>query len=177
MALNLLDLDNETRRFMFDEIQLDKESDNFYLSSFLTAHGKQIWAQLLEQSINYDDVWFEREIQNRRLLEQFYTKRKPNSQALMQARVPVTAAQTLAEGEFNRLYVRGLCARVLAEGGREIEAYRARHSENPRTASIAIIGQRFSAENILNDLRSSQGVDSAFGLPAGPNSGISAKRI
>jgi hypothetical protein len=95
----------------------------------------------------------------------------------MQARVPVTAAQTLAEGEFNRLYVRGLCSLVLSEGGSEIEAYRARYSENPRSASIAIIGRRFSAEKILHDLRLSQGVDSAFGLPAGPNSGISAKKV
>lgn len=177
MALNLLDLDDETRRFMLQEIQLDKETDNFYRSSFLTAQGKNVWVTLLEESVSHDDVWLEQAIQSRGLLEKFYTKRKPNSQALMQARVPVTAAQTLAEGEFNRLYVRGLCSRVLSEDGREIEAYRARHSENPRTASIAIIGQRFSAEQILNDLRSSQGVDSAFGLPAGPNSGISAKRV
>lgn len=177
MALSLLNLDDETRRYMFQEIGIDKERDNFYRSSFLTVRGKQIWPELLEESINHDDHWLEREIQNRGLLEQFYTKRKPNSQALMQARVPVTAAQTLAEGEFNRLYVRGLCARVLAEGGREIEAYRARYSENPRTASIAIIGRRFSAEDILHDLRANQGVDTAFGLPPGPNSGISAKMI
>ncbi|WP_313666414.1 hypothetical protein [Atlantibacter hermannii] len=177
MALNLLDLDDETRRYMSHEIEIDKESDNFYRSTFLTARGKEIWPELLEQSIDHDDNWLEREIQNQGLLEQFYTKRKPNSQALMQARVPVTAAQTLAEGEFNRLYVRGLCARVLAEGGTEIEAYRARYSENPRTASIAIIGRRFSAEDILHDLRANQGVDTALGLPPGPNSGISAKTI
>jgi hypothetical protein len=80
MALNLLDLNDETRRFMLHEIQLDKEDDNFHRSSFLTAHGKDVWAALLEESINHDDSWLEREIQSRRLLEQSYTKRKPNSQ-------------------------------------------------------------------------------------------------
>jgi len=31
------------------------------------------------------------------------------------------AADTLAEGEFNRFYARGLCAQVLSSGGTEVE--------------------------------------------------------
>ena len=94
----------------------------------------------------------------------------------MQAKVPVTGAQTLAEGEFNRLYARGLCSAVLSEGGEFVEAYRARESTNPRQESEAIIGRRFSAQAVLDDLRSSQGVDSALGISR-PNSGISIKRV
>ncbi|KFB99155.1 hypothetical protein GTGU_04156 [Trabulsiella guamensis ATCC 49490] len=177
MALNFQDLNDETRRFMTQEIQLDKENDTFYRSAFLTDQGKEIWPTLLEESIAHNDDWLENEIQRRGLLAQFYTRRRPKSQELMQARVPVTAAQTLAEGEFNRLFVRGLCARVIAEGGREVEAYRARYSEHPRAESEAIIGKKFLAADVLKDLRDNPGVDSVLGLPPGPNSGISVKKI
>ncbi|MEZ2601293.1 hypothetical protein [Kluyvera intermedia] len=177
MALNLLDLDDTTRQHMTSEIQYDKEHNNFYCSNYLSDHGKTSWPSLLEEAIQYDDEWLENEIRARGMLAQFYTKRKPKSTELMQARVPITAAKTLAEGEFCRLYARGLCSAVVSEGGSVVEAYRARLSTNPRPESEAIIGKRLSAQAVLNDLRSNPGVDSALGVPPGPNSGISLKRV
>lgn len=176
MALNYMDLDQDTRRYMAEEIQYDKEHNNFYLSNFLTPEGKRAWPSLLEEAVQYDDQWLESEIINRKLLAQFYPKRKPNSAEMTQAKVPYTAAQTLAEGEFNRLYARGLCARVCSEGGHSVEAYRARHSANPRPESERIIGKQFIAQDIIQDLRSNPGVDTAIGVPPGPNSGISIKK-
>jgi hypothetical protein len=44
--------------------------------------------------------------------------------------VPVTAADTLAEGEFNRFYLRGLCRRASAANMAEIEVYRAKEVAN-----------------------------------------------
>ncbi|MCC8466726.1 MULTISPECIES: hypothetical protein [Photorhabdus] len=177
MALNYLDLDDKTREHMLLEIQFDKENNNFYYSNYLSEEGKSLWPLLLEESVQYDDTWLENEIRSRGMLAQFYTKRKPKSTELMQARVPITAAQTLAEGEFSRLYARGLCSAVVSEGGSIVEAYRARVSTNPRPESAAIIGKQFSAQAVLNDLRSNPGVDSALGVPPGPNSGISLKRV
>lgn len=176
MALNYLDLDEQTRIHMADEIQFDKDHNNFYLSNFLSPKGKEQWPALLEESVQHDDQWLEREIVNRRLLAEFYPKRKPNSTEMTQARVPYTAAQTLAEGEFNRLYARGLCARVIAEGGHTVEAYRARYSVNPRPESELIIGHKFIPQDIIQDLRSNPGIDTAIGIPPGPNSGISIKK-
>ncbi len=176
MALNYMDLDKDTRRYMAEEIQYDKEHNNFYLSNFLTPEGKEAWPSLLEESVQYDDQWLENEIINRNLLAQFYPKRKPNSTEMTQAKVPYTAAKTLAEGEFNRLYARGLCARVSSEGGHSVEAYRARHSTSPRQESERIIGQKFLPQDILQDLRTNPGVDAAIGVPPGPNSGISIKK-
>ncbi|HGG8857473.1 TPA: hypothetical protein ACTYSE_000689 [Enterobacter roggenkampii] len=176
MALNYLDLDQQTRIHMAEEIQFDKDHNNFYLSNYLSPEGKAQWPALLEESVQHDDHWLESEIINRRLLAEFYPKRKPNSMEMTQARVPRTAAQTLAEGEFNRLYARGLCARVISEGGHTVEAYRARHSENPRPESERIIGHKFIPQDIIQDLRSNHGVDTAIGVPPGPNSGISIKK-
>ncbi|NHV14216.1 hypothetical protein G9X50_11605 [Cronobacter sakazakii] len=177
MSLNFLDLDDKTRLHMALEVQYDKEQNNFYYSNYLTEYGKSLWPSLLEEAVKYDDTWLENEIRSRGLLAQFYTKRKPKSTELMQARVPITAAQTLAEGEFSRLYARGLCSAVVSEGGSIVEVYRARVSTNPRPESVAIIGKQFSAQAVLNDLRSNPGVDSALGVPPGPNSGISLKRV
>ncbi|ENO8554833.1 hypothetical protein ACCC13_000696 [Yersinia enterocolitica] len=174
MALNYQNLDEVTRQFMSHEIEYDK--DSFYLSNFLTVEGKVMWPSLLEEAVQFDDAWLEREIQQRGILAQFYPRRKPRSTEMTQARVPSTAAQTLAEGEFNRLYARGLSARAISEGDEFVEAYRARYSENPRSESEAIIGRRFRPQDILDDLRNNPGVETALGVPPGPNSGITIRK-
>ncbi|WET42396.1 hypothetical protein [Citrobacter enshiensis] len=123
---------------------------------------------MLEEASQNDDAWLEQEILNRGLLATHYPRRKPNSTEMIQAKVPHNAAQTLAGGEFNRLYARGLSARAKAEGIEFVEAYRARHSENPRAESQAIIGKKFRPEAILEDLRNNPGVDTALGVPHWP---------
>lgn len=90
-------------------------------------------------------------------------------------KVPVTAAETLAEGEFNRFYARGLCRRAIAEGQKNVRVYRAKEVSAPRAASEAMIGKSVDAQALLDDLRSSSGVDPALSLPPGPNSGLSVE--
>jgi hypothetical protein len=89
--------------------------------------------------------------------------------------VPYTAAETLAEGEFNRLYARGLCIRAIRENITEVEVYRGKTVMHPRSESEFLIGRRFSPTELLNDLRNSKGVEPALGIPPGPNSGITIK--
>ena len=74
----------------------------------------------------------------------------------------------------NRYYIRGLCRKAIADGG-EIEAYRAKNVNDPRPESQALIGTEMNANQLLEDLRTHNGVDTALGLPSGPNSGISAR--
>ena len=54
-------------------------------------------------------------------------------------------------------------------------AYRAKQVSNPRPELEALIGQSIDPAKLLNDLQTKIGVDTALGLPAGPNSGLSAK--
>jgi hypothetical protein len=102
-------------------------------------------------------------------------RRKPKG-GFTTAQVPYTAPDTLAEGEFNRFYARGLCVHVLASGGTEVEVYRGKEVQNPRPESQAMIGRRLPAQNLLDDLRTAQGVEPALGLPRGPNSGLTVRR-
>ena len=90
------------------------------------------------------------------------------------AAVPSDAHTTLAEGEFNRFYLRAICLKAL-EIGAEIEVYRAKSVRNPRPESEAMIGKRLDPNELLQDLRENIGVDTALGLPQGPNSGLSGK--
>jgi hypothetical protein len=103
-------------------------------------------------------------------------RRKPKG-GFTTARVPHTAPDTLAEGEFNRFYARGLCAFVVSSGGTEVEVYRGKEVQNARPESQAMIGRRLPAQKLLDDLRTSQGVEPALGLPPGPNSALTVRRV
>ena len=83
------------------------------------------------------------------------------------------AAAVMAEGEFNRFYIRALCIRAIDEG-RELEIYRARPSAKPDEASEAKIGDKPDPKALLADLRTSPGVGTALGLPR-PGSGVSVR--
>jgi hypothetical protein len=104
---------------------------------------------------------------------EWYEKKKPTGGTAL-AKVPHTAAAMLAEGEFNRFYLRGLCRRIQATGGGSVEIYRARTSAKPRSESEAMIGEMFDASALLGDLRVNIGVDPALGLP-NINSGLSGR--
>src|SRR5690606_25127289 len=91
------------------------------------------------------------------------------------AKVPVTAAHGLAEGEFNRFYMRGLCRLAIEAHLGSLVVYRAKPVMVPRYDSEQKIGTEVSPSQLLIDLRTHIGVDTALGLPNGPNSGLSVR--
>ena len=103
-------------------------------------------------------------------------RRKPSG-GTSTVKVRVDAPDMLAEGEINRFYARGLCLRAIKDGKPEVQVYRAKEVSKPRTASIALIDTKLAVAALLEDLRESIGVDTALGLPPGPNSGISVKLV
>lgn len=171
--LNLEHLDDRVRRYMLEEIESDAASGDLYYSPRLSTTGRSRYLELLkEASIAGDDQSLASGLRTRGCIaetEMSQRNGKPYSK-----RVPENAHETLAEGEFNRFYMRGLC-RAGMEDGVPVEAYRARASANPRPESEALIGREFAPEQLLADLRQHVGVDTAFGLPPGPNSGLSAR--
>jgi hypothetical protein len=71
--------------------------------------------------------------------------------------------------------MRGLCARAKAEGTTRAVIYRAKHVTNPRPESEIMIGTDVEVDQLLADLRTHIGTDTALGLPSGPNSGLSIR--
>jgi hypothetical protein len=174
MGLELADLDNTTRQHMLTELEHDLQTDNLYFGKFLTEAGRERYPSLLREAIeNGTDDSLAAALGASGMFLSHHQRRKPSG-GFTQAKVPITAPITLAEGEFNRFYLRGLCARAMATH-EKIEIYRARASQQPRSESEALIGNRLDPVNLLDDLRVNTGVDTALGLPPGPNSGLSGR--
>jgi hypothetical protein len=176
MALNLVNLDSKTRSLMLEEIVGDIAAGKLYYSPRLSPSGTGAYAVLLREAVRSgtdDTLASELRVQGR--LNTTEEKRKPKG-GTTTAKVPVTAPETLAEGEFNRFYIRALCCGAIAEGIESVLVYRAKEVVSPRPESIALVGKSLPAKKLLEDLRANIGTDTALGLPPGPNSGLSVKR-
>jgi len=173
MGMNLVNLDDKTRKFMLDELEQDVTSNKLYLSPHLSGAGLRNYENLLRSAIQSgDDVSLANSLAS--LLKRYIQKAKPSG-GYTTARVPITAPATLAEGEFNRFYCRGVCRRAIEEKLEEVEVYRAKAVQNPRPQSQVLVGSKLKADRLLHDLRINIGVDTALGVPAGPNSGLSIR--
>lgn len=173
MALNLTNLDERTRGLMIKEVDLDIANARLYMSPRLNTSGRSQYPTLLREAIkSYDDAWLAQQIRIKALLETVETRQTPSG-GTTTVRVPMTAPDTLAEGEFNRFYCRGVCARAIEEGKATVRVYRAKQVGNPRPESQAKVNTMVDAKQLLNDLRTNQGVEPALGIPPGPNSGLS----
>lgn len=175
MGLRYENLDDATRRFMVEEIDMDVQSGAIYISRYLNPRGCDAWPVLLREAAERgtDDTLASAIVRDR-CLEERVERKKPKGGVTM-VNVPVTAHETMGEGEFNRYYTRGLCRRAIAEGIPQVEVYRAKDVREPRPDSERKIGALVDPAVILEDLRRTQGVEPALGLPPGPNSGLTLR--
>lgn len=68
------------------------------------------------------------------------------------AHVPETAAETLAEGQFNRFYIAAICRRAIEDGQSSVRVYRAKQTDNPRPESRALEGTMRNASALLGEV-------------------------
>jgi hypothetical protein len=177
MALDYVDLDDTTRQLMLEELNSDISDGRLYISPRLTAEGRERYPELLREAMtSHNDAWLAHMLNTAALIKLEEQRRKPKGGYTV-VKVPVTAPATLAEGEFNRFYCRAVCRRALQDGIGQVEIYRAKDVEKPRPESVAKEGTRANAQELLNDLRTHQGVEPALGLPPGPNSGLSVRLV
>lgn len=174
MGLEYRHLDDRTRKAMLAEVQQDIQAGRLYLSENLSPQGKQDYPQILREAVETgSDDSLAAALRTR--LNSHEKPRALKSGGYSKPPVMrVNAHEMLAEGEFNRFYLRGLCQRAIEDGVADLVVFRAKFVQSPRSASEQMIGSRVKASDLLRDLRSSPGVDTALGLPPGPNSGLSA---
>ena len=174
--MDLVDLDSGTRLLMVAEIESDIRNGTLYYSKHFAATGRETYPRLLTEAATcFDDDWLVAQLDSPGMFLLDYVKSTPSCGTTV-AKVPWTASLTFAEGEFNRFYLRGLCLRATDEG-KSIEAYRAKAVAVERTESTMLLGTRFDPMGLLADLRAHPGVETALGLPVGPNSGLSGKLV
>lgn len=175
MGLRYENLDDVTRRFMVEEIDMDVQNGPIYISSYLNTRGCDAWPIILREAAERGtDDSLAQAIRRDRCLKDRTERKKPTGGVTI-VNVPVTAAETMAETEFNRFYSRGLCRRAIDEGTPQLEAYRAKPVREPRPETERKIGHRFDAHAVLADLRKEpkdQNATLGFALP---NSGLALR--
>ena len=178
-SLTYENLDDETRRLIIEEITADIEEGRgdpargLYISSYLNETGARMWPELLLEAVRTGrDDTLARDLNRRGAFKAQVERRKPRGGFTM-ARVPVTAADTLAEAQFNMYYMRALGLRAI-ELGVGLVVYRAKRVENPRSTSEQMIGTMLDPADVLAALRSTRGVNPPTHIPL-PNTGITVR--
>lgn len=157
--------EESVRQHMISEFEQDLDEQRVYRSRRLTDDGWARWPELLREALrNKTPMWLAGRIEGEGLLKVHVDGR----------RVPYNAAVTLAEGEFNRFYCRGVCL-VAIDGSRSVEVYRGKDVMAPRLRSQLLVGVICDPSNILEDLRRNVGGDLIKGVPGGPNSGVTLR--
>jgi hypothetical protein len=175
MPLQYLDLDPTTRQYGLIELDRDIANGSIIISDWLRPSMVSQYRKLLRDAISYyDDLWLEERLQG--LLADFEVRRTPSGGETT-ARMPEHAARVLAELDFNRYYMRGICARALAEGRTEVGVYRARLSNQPRPESWELEGKRLSAAALLEELRALTATTLPDATLGKPNSGLSVRLV
>lgn len=175
MKFNFENLDEHTRQLMLDEINYDINNHQLYFSKRFNDNGVRLYPTLLQQSVtNGDEQSLALTIRTNDCFKEHEERRTKSGVTLV--KVPETANQILAESEFNRFYIRALCVRAI-KSSMQLKVYRGRYSDNPRVESEMMIGKTIDAVKLLDDLRTNIGVDTALGLPSGPNSGLTVKLL
>lgn len=161
---------NEVRNLMSEEAEADIQANSLFISPRLNEVGQMTYAPLLLDAIqHHGDVWLAENLVSRRLLSPYEISHRKG--VPYQKAVPRNAHETLAVGEFNRFYMRGVARLALAKGQKEVIVMRGQHSTFRRGRSINLEGAVLSAEEVLADLRFADFKARRLGL-GDPNSGL-----
>ena len=169
MSFYFKNLNDQVRALMKEEVLRDENNGTLYISPRLNNVGKLIYSRLFIKNIMQgNDVSFAKDVG--KFLKDTIIK---NGKVVS---MPSNADEMLAQGEFNRFYIRALC-RLAIDTNKKIKIYRAKNSFKPRKNSETKIGKIVNPEALLEDLRSHPGLETILGLPTGPNSGISVEIV
>jgi DNA repair photolyase len=175
MALHYYNLDERTRLLMADELDFDIAHNQVHISPFLSGQGQRDYVNLLRQAIRSGtDETLEKDLRAYRRITRALPRRKRQG-GFGIAATPENAAQNLAEGEFNRYYIRALARRAMEDGISELIVYRAKRVRRPRTQSEALVETTLPPKDLLEDLRSNPDRPPALGVPGGASSGLSVR--
>lgn len=146
-------LDARTRTLMTEEISSAQKSGAIYFSTRFTQLGTDSWpAWLLGAAGEFDEHWLAFQIEAVNAMKHLETRAKPKGGYTV-THVPDTAAETLADGQFNRFYIAAICRRAIEDGQSSVLVYRAKHSDNPRPESLALEGKARNATALLGEVR------------------------
>lgn len=174
MSFNFEQLDADTRRLMLEEVDRAHQTGNIYSSKRFNAAGMTHWVPLQREAAgNHNEHWLAYQVEAQGLMKEYEEARKKLGGYTVK-HVPHTAAETLAEGQFNRFYILAIARRALDQGQKTVRVYRAKERADPRPESEALIGSQLSVDELIQELRS---VERSLKHPLlRPNSGLSVRQ-
>jgi hypothetical protein len=145
-------LDDATRSSMLEAIEEGESTGNIYHSTRFNQDGNDQWLTLLKQAAQkFNEHWLAYQLESNGLMKDSESAVKLSG-GYTTKHVPHTASETIAEGQFNRFYILGLCKRARAEGITHLEIYRAKERFDPRPESQALIGTLLSIDEVESQL-------------------------
>lgn len=174
------ELDETTRRYMLEEFQNEEKSGNPYRSSRMSTEGLANIARHIEEAIKSgNENTLAATLSNGRYWTQYETRRRKDT--TYQSEIdPKVAAKVFALTEFNTWYVRGLAKRLMEEGQKECEIYRAESADQPRCECSRYEGQRLELQKIYDGHRAKYHPVAnygAFSIPSGPSCHHTIRRV
>jgi hypothetical protein len=158
MGFTFRELDTTVRQLMVAEINNAISTGTLYYSKRFNESGIEAWSGLLLQAAqSHDEHWLAYSLEMIAAIKGYEIKAKPKG-GYTQAHVPDTAAETLADAEFNRYYMCAVCRKALAEGKSFVTVYRAKFRGEPRAESQALIGSTFEPASLIEELRPNSGL-------------------
>lgn len=174
MALQLVDLNAATRAAMLAELEEDVASQHVHLSPHLRDGAGSDYVGLLTAAAReFNDVWLAAALRTKGVVRTHETR--PTQHGPKRITLAANEPELLAEAEFNRYYMRGLCRRAIEEGIPELSIYRARTVAKPRPEAERLVGTPIDPCALLEALQAGASVDEALGLPPGRDSGLSVR--
>lgn len=174
MALDLPHLDASTRRCMVAELDDDLAAGTLYRSSQLNEHGLVLYHHLLRAALMTGTVdSFAEALSGHAVMRP--VGRWHSSKDAGVGDALTAAAAILADREFHRFYIRGLCRRALNQGVESLVIYRARPPDAGRKSSDAMVGLRIGTMSLLEDLRGASRSLPPHGLPQCRDPGLSVR--
>ncbi len=151
---NFVNLDETTRKYMLAAIEDADRIGNIYYSTRFNDAGRREWLWLLKHAAQeHNEQWLAEQVESNHLLRELEGGRTPRGNYSVKHIPQEAAADTLAEGQFNRFYMLGLAKRAKAEGITHLEVYRARPTSSPRPESEEMIGKLIPVDEVEDQLR------------------------
>lgn len=123
------------------------------LAHALVTTGYKQWVSLLKDAAReYDEHWLTYQFEAQCLIKEFEGLMMPSGGYTIKY-VTDTAAEKMAEGQFNRFYILGLCKRARAENISNLKIFWAKQNTPPRRKSENLIGSRILLDYIEAQLQ------------------------
>ena len=181
MAMNFEELDEATRRFMIQEFEAEETGlVPPYRGRNLSRRGLEVFPGLMHDAILLgNDETFAASLKNPEYWLSSGTTRRGG--VVRQRSIDYNdEADRLGLGEFNTWYVRGLAKRLMNEGERECQIYRAAYPKTGLSNCPLQEGAIVALDLVYKGHRAKYWPcpnPTAFSIPAGPNCHHTIRRI